>query len=324
MLAGIFAVITYISQHRTAGTLSPTQYGFWHIPLVLSHNIIFYLYKMILPVKLSSHYPFPNPLNLSSVPVLAGVVGTCVLIPLLFISLRWTRAALTSWLIFLATIFPTMGVVGFTTVIASDKFAYLPSVGLLMVMAAFLIWLSEKKRIRTAAVVIVLMLAGAEAAATQRYLTHWVNTESLYSYMLKISPNSPTLHNNIGVFYYRSGNIDGAVEEWSKSIELSPDYADALNNLAWILATNESAAKKYKGPEAVLLAEKACELTGYKDAAMMDTLAAAYAKLGRFDEAAALIQAGMQIAVKSERKEMAEQMSKRLELYKKKQVFHER
>jgi len=64
-LAGAFAVITYISQNRTASTASPTTYGPWHIPLVLCHNIIFYLYKMILPVNLSSHYAFPKPFDLS-------------------------------------------------------------------------------------------------------------------------------------------------------------------------------------------------------------------------------------------------------------------
>ena len=35
-------------------------------------------------------------------------------------------------------------VVGFTVVIASDKFAYLPSVGVLMVLAALLVWLWDR------------------------------------------------------------------------------------------------------------------------------------------------------------------------------------
>ena len=52
VLGIISAVITYISQHRTAATTLPTQFGPQYIPLVLCHNIIFYLYKIILPVNL--------------------------------------------------------------------------------------------------------------------------------------------------------------------------------------------------------------------------------------------------------------------------------
>ena len=143
LMGAIFACITYISQHRTAVTVLPTKYGPEYVPAVLCHNIIFYLYKIIWPVNLSSHYAFPKPFGLTSPMVLAGVIGTCILIPVLLFSLRFTKAALTGWLIFFVAIFPTMGVIGFTNVIASDKFAYLPSVGLLMALTAFLIWLAQ-------------------------------------------------------------------------------------------------------------------------------------------------------------------------------------
>ena len=138
ILGGIFAVITYISQTRTAVTISPVKMGIGRVFFTLCHNIIFYLYKIIWPVNLSSHYPFPDPLNLSQPMVLAGVIGTCILIPLLLISLRWTRAAFTGWLFFFVAILPTMQIIGFSNVIASDKFAYLPSFGLLMILASFL------------------------------------------------------------------------------------------------------------------------------------------------------------------------------------------
>ena len=51
-----------------------------HVPLILCHNIVFYLYKIVWPVRLSSHYPFPDPLAISHPMVVAGVGGTLALI----------------------------------------------------------------------------------------------------------------------------------------------------------------------------------------------------------------------------------------------------
>jgi tetratricopeptide (TPR) repeat protein len=230
-LGAVFAVITYVSQHRRGGTISPTTYGPWHIPLVLCHNIIFYLYKMVWPVNLSSHYAFPKPFDLSQPMVLAGVIGTCVLIPLLLISLRWTRAALTGWLIFFVAIFPTMGVVGFTNVIASDKYAYLPAIGLLMVVTAFLIWVGRSKKIAIALAAFVVVLAGAEAFATQRYLVYWRDTISLCGYMLSLTPDAASVHNDLANALKGQGKLEEAVEHYRRAIELRPDDAYAYSNL---------------------------------------------------------------------------------------------
>ena len=231
VLGVIFAVITYISQHRTASTVSPIEYGPRHVLLVLCHNIIFYLYKMILPVNLSSHYPFPKQLDLSQPVVLAGVIGTCVLIPLLFISLWWTRAALTGWLIFFVAIFPTMGVVGFTNVIASDKYAYLPAIGILMVVTAFLIWVGKSKKSAIAVAAIALALAGAEAVATQRYLSHWKDTITLNKYMLQLTPEAPSLYSNLGFAYGRLGRNEEEIEAYRQGIKVGPELVELYYNL---------------------------------------------------------------------------------------------
>jgi len=231
VLAGVFAVITYISQHRMGGTVSPTTYGPWHIPLVLCHNIIFYLYKMILPVNLSSHYAFPKPFDLSQPMVLAGIIGTCVLIPLLLISLWWTRAALMGWLIFFVAILPTMGVVGFTNVIASDKYAYLPAIGLLMVVTTFFIWVGRSKKIVIALAAIAMAMAGAEAFATQRYLAHWRDTISFCEYMLSLTPEAASVHNDLANALSQRGKTDEAVEHYLRAIEIRPDDAYAYSNL---------------------------------------------------------------------------------------------
>ncbi len=234
----IFAVITYISQSRTSTLIEPSGYDFEHILLVFCHNIVFYLYKIIWPINLSAHYPFPEPLGLSQPMVLAGVIGTSILIALLLISLRWTRALLTGWLFFLIAILPTTNVVGFTDVIAADKYAYLPSIGLLMVLVSFLGKLcSNSKSIarQAAVIIIVLVLAGAESFATRRYLVHWRDSISLNEYMLKLTPNAAPLHYELGYALQLNGEFDQAISQYNKTLQINPNYVRAHNNLGIML-----------------------------------------------------------------------------------------
>ena len=69
-------------------------------------------------------------------------------------------------------------------------------------------------------------------------------------------------------------------------MKAQPDQEGVLNNLAWLLASCPNAAFR-NGPEAVRLATRACESTGYAKPLLIGTLAAAQAEAGRFDDAIA-------------------------------------
>jgi len=66
--------------------------------------------------------------------------------------------------------------------------------------------------------------------------------------------------------------------------EAHPDTLEYMNNLAWLKATCP-APQVRNGTEAVEYATKVCELTDWKNANYLDTLAAAYAEAGDFDSA---------------------------------------
>jgi hypothetical protein len=330
LIGGISGVITFISQMRTASVLLPGEYSLTAVPLIVGYSLTFYISKIFYPVHLSSHYPFPEPFALSDPMVLASVISAVILIAAAAVSLRWTRVFFAGLLFFFIAILPTMQVIAFSNVVASDKFAYLPVVGFLVSGAYLMIRLWDltaatrfMRLFRLGIVALLIFAAESEASLTRRYLVHWQNTESLYSYMIENAPKAPVLHNNFGVFYYKNGKVNKAAEEWSIAAALDPDYPDALNNLAWVLATNKDAQKR-DGRKAIILAQKACRLTDYKDAAKLDTLAAAYAEVGEFDKAVAAIQEGIQIAQSSERKELANEMVERLKLYREGKTFHQR
>src|ERR1017187_9166760 len=89
--------------------------------------------------------------------------------------------------------------------------------------------------------------------------------------------------------------ISEAILQYHETLRLNPESLLALNNLAWILATHPEARFR-NGPEAVQLAERACELTSYQQTVFVGTLAAACAEAGRFDDAVATAQKACALA----------------------------
>jgi len=80
------------------------------------------------------------------------------------------------------------------------------------------------------------------------------------------------------------GRDTEAVAELKAVLATQPDSLPALQNLAWLLATSWD-DKVRNGPEAVRLAERACELTNRQEARMLSALAAGLAETGKFPEA---------------------------------------
>ena len=238
-IGGVSAIITIVSQDRTAVATMPSESSATRILFILCHNVIFYLYKIVWPTNLCSHYVFPDPLSLVHPRILIGVIGTCLLIPALLISLRWTRSLLTGWLIFFIAIFPTMGVIGFTTVIASDKFAYLPSIGLMMIATWAIVRIGQvqvtknARNIRRIGILLaVVLLAIAEGHRTRDYLQKWQDSVSLHQHMLQFAPRSAYVHNALGVAFREIGRMDKVRYHLEQAIANNPNSYTAHGNLA--------------------------------------------------------------------------------------------
>jgi len=290
VLGGAFAVITYVSQKNTSDITSPAALGVSHIFLKICHNIVFYLYKIVWPVRLSSFYLPPEPFGLSHPAVLGGVIGTGILIALLVVSSRWTPAALTGWLFFFIAVLPTIGIVGFTEVVAADKHVYLPSTGLLMVLASFLIWLFDKKGLvlKYAVVAGILTASVAEVAATHRYLAYWRDTETLYERMIALTPEPAAVHYALAGELSEQGKNDEAIYHYLKAIEFKPDFADAHYDLGCALYS------KGKTEEAVRHYNLALKLKP-NSARILNNLGVALKSLGRFEDAVGCYNQAIQI-----------------------------
>jgi tetratricopeptide (TPR) repeat protein len=280
----IFAIVIYISQSRTFFVTLPGQYNPRYIPLVFIHNTAFYMFKIIWPVNLSPYYAYTKPMGLSDPMVLTGIIGICILINIMIFTLRRTRSIFTGCLFFLVALLPTMGIIRFARMIAGDRYVYLPSIGLLMLLASFLGWLwrtggkRKPAAMRVLVITIVLMLASAEAAATRKYLTYWSDAVTLYKRMLVLAPRMVLLNNDLGIALLSQGKLDEAANQFEQVLQVAPRHVRAHVNLGNVLLTHE------KYDEAISHYQQALE-TEPDFAPAHYHLAVAQMRMGRLDVA---------------------------------------
>jgi Flp pilus assembly protein TadD len=110
------------------------------------------------------------------------------------------------------------------------------------------------------------------------------------------------------------GRTREAIVQYRKALRWNPNLTEALNNLAWVLATNPDGQLR-NGAEAVRLADHACEATGYSQPLLVGTLAAAYAEAGRFQEAVATAEKAWQLATDAGLTSLAAKDRQLIELY---------
>lgn len=80
------------------------------------------------------------------------------------------------------------------------------------------------------------------------------------------------------------GKQNEAIADYEKALSINPMVAVVLNNLAWLLATTPDDSIR-DGERSLKLATEACEVSEYKEAFILSTLAAAYAETGDFEAA---------------------------------------
>jgi len=138
---------------------------------------------------------------------------------------------------------------------------------------------------------------------------------------LCFSPDTET-HKHLATLLLQAGDFQQALLHFRKALTLKPDEVEALNNMAWILATCPDDALR-DGNEAVRCAERACQLTAFKQPGVVGTLAAAYAEAGRFSDAITAAETAIRLATDAGDAQFAEVNQRLLQLYRAGKPWHE-
>ena len=139
-----------------------------------------------------------------------------------------------------------------------------------------------------------------------------------------LSARGPTAmaHHELGVTLLQLQRPAEGVAHFEKAIQINPRLLGSVNNLAWIRATCPDAGLR-DGQQAVELAEHACEATNFQNVSLLDTLAAAYAEVGRFDQAVEMITNAINLVQKSNRVSQLPSLQTRQQLYQNHQPYRD-
>lgn len=139
---------------------------------------------------------------------------------------------------------------------------------------------------------------------------------------VEIEPEFADAHYNLGNTYLQMGQVKEALAHYTRALEIDPDDTEALNNMAWILATWADPLVRY-GAKAVELAQRADSLTRGKNQVIAATLAAALAEAGRFAEAVSTGERAFQLANAEGNTSRADSIRAQIELYRSGAAFRD-
>jgi Flp pilus assembly protein TadD len=128
-----------------------------------------------------------------------------------------------------------------------------------------------------------------------------------------LDPKNPAAHATLGQALLQAGQVKQAVAAFQQAVAVQPDSPQALASLAWVEATERDAPLNPE--EAVRLASRAAELTGHRDAHILDVLAASYAVHGRFADAVRTSEAAEALAAAGTDPDLTAQIRARLSIY---------
>jgi Tfp pilus assembly protein PilF len=239
-LLGLCAMSAALTLNAQASDGATSYYGH---KLRIENAIVsyaLYLGKAIWPNRLAVFYPYP----LEPYPIREVIAAAALLLAITAaVALAYRRRYLTvGWLWFLGTLVPMIGLVQVGTQAMADRYAYLPFIGLFIMVcwtAADLAQPNEAHEeqqvprlqfsptlLRVASVVVLAALA----LVSHRQVGYWDDHMTLWRHTLEVTNNNWVAENNLGTVLLRAGKPEEAIPHFRKAAALDPtDPNNVLN-----------------------------------------------------------------------------------------------
>ena len=180
------------------------------------------------------YYPYNRELPVwGAVAAGAALVGISALVVR---RLRTNPYLAVGWFWYLGTLVPVIGLVQVGGQSSADRYTYLPTVGL----AIMLSWgaadfLKRYPGARTAAAASALAACSACLALTWLQVGYWANSESLFRHAVDVTDGNYIAHNNLADYYLTQMRNEEARSHIVEALRLRPNYPEAHVNLATYL-----------------------------------------------------------------------------------------
>jgi protein O-mannosyl-transferase len=224
-IAGVDAFITMQAQGR-GGARN------WYPRLVRLSNAIVsyarYVGKAFWPSRLALFYPHPGA-SLKIWEILAALVFLLAVTTLVIVHRRH-RYLPVGWFWFLGTLVPMIGLIQVGVQAMADRYAYLPFIGLFIMICWSVTEWWEQRRLSSAALVSVSVAALLVLAVVARVqLNRWADNVTLWTHTIQVTGPNYIAENSLGVALQYKGEEEEAITHYRAAVAIAPD--DAASNL---------------------------------------------------------------------------------------------
>jgi protein O-mannosyl-transferase len=246
-LSLVSSIITFLAQ-KGGGAFSPLE----SIPLpvrlmVAIKSLALYLWKIIVPADLVPFYPYPKHVVFISLSYLASAVTVAAITAACLAAARRWRALPAAWGYYVVTLIPVLGIVQVGNQAMADRYTYLPSIGPFIIIGLAVAWGAAKVQgmdnrrwmVAVAGGGTVVLLMAALAVMTWKQTAVWKDSITLWNFV--IDRNHGYEHNavkfsfaynNRGVAFHGQHELDKAIADYSRAIELDPGDDSYYHNRA--------------------------------------------------------------------------------------------
>jgi protein O-mannosyl-transferase len=277
VLSGILCFVSVYAQKADKALQSTLDFT---LPQRMTNALmayVSYLGKTFWPADLAVLYPIPQ-----NVPALFPVMAFLVLAAATILFVRMSRQRpyiLMGWLWFIGTLVPVIGLVQVGLQSMADRYTYLPSIGIYILVVWFLAETASKWRYhRSAFAILGLGLTIVLSLITSNQLTYWKNSIELFTHAIRVTHGNYIALINLGNALEKVGRYHDAIFFFGKALEIKPENAFAYYNMANAL---DAAGR---GKEAIQYYKKSLQLDSGNSRAHCN-LGVALISIGNIDEA---------------------------------------
>ncbi|MGB5218038.1 MAG: tetratricopeptide repeat protein [Smithella sp.] len=223
VLAIISSLLTLWAQNKGGLVISMENIPFSVRALNATISYVAYLGKFFWPIDLVIHYPyaFPFPLwKLSlSFLILAGISLTVIYqikkMPFLFVGWFW----------YLGTLIPVLGLIQVASQAMADRYTYLPSVGIAVMLSwgveSFLLRNDIRKKVLLPAALAILLIL---SLITWKQCGYWKNSITLFQHALQVTDNNYMAHGGLAIALLNENRSTEAIEHLNQALRIKAIY----------------------------------------------------------------------------------------------------
>jgi len=196
-----------------------------------------YLEQTVWPVGLGVYYPHPTAAGQAPHSDLA-VWGSLALLTALSAAAVWAwrrdqRAVLVGWLFYLGALVPMIGLVQVGQAAHSDRYMYIPLVGLMLAIVFPLgAWCRSRGRsVARGAAATGVVICVVWAVLSHEQASRWQDTRVLFEHTLRHTERNAVAHYNLACWLQEQGEVESAQQHFAAAYAIDPRHAGAAVNL---------------------------------------------------------------------------------------------